>query len=125
MAGIKREHEGRIVPRVFFTKGGGLWLESMATCGADALGLDWTIDLANAKRRVGAQVALQGNLDPATLFASPEMIQQEARRVLREFAYDGSADGHVFNLGHGISQFTDPANVAALVSAVHEASRRK
>jgi uroporphyrinogen decarboxylase len=124
MAGIKREHEGRVVPRIFFTKGGGLWLESMAEMGADALGLDWTINLADAKRRVGAKVALQGNLDPLTLFAPPAVIETEARRVLAEFAEDGNADGHVFNLGHGISQFTNPAHVEALVHAVHRASAR-
>jgi uroporphyrinogen decarboxylase len=124
MAGIKRHADGRVVPRIFFTKGGGLWLESMADCGADALGLDWTINLADAKRRVGSKVALQGNLDPSTLFAPPVQIEQEARRVLREFASDGRADGHVFNLGHGISQFTDPAHVEALVNAVRRASAR-
>ncbi len=124
MAGIKREHEGRIVPRIFFTKGGGLWLESMADMGADALGLDWTINIADAKRRVGHKVALQGNLDPSTLFAAPAVIESEARRVLAEFAYDKNANGHVFNLGHGISQFTNPDHVEALVHAVHRASAR-
>jgi uroporphyrinogen decarboxylase len=124
MAGLKRTADGRVVPRIFFTKGGGLWLESMVDCGADALACDWTIDLSDAKRRVGGKVALQGNLDPSTLFAPPAIIEQEARRVLREFASDGDANGHVFNLGHGISQFTDPAHVEALVNAVHRASAR-
>jgi uroporphyrinogen decarboxylase len=125
MAGLKRTNAaGEHIPRIFFTKGGGLWLESMADCGADALGLDWTIDLGEAKRRVGHKVALQGNLDPSTLFGPPELIEREARRVLREFAFDGKADGHVFNLGHGISQFTNPAHVEALVHAVHRASTR-
>ena len=124
MAALKRHADGRVVPRIFFTKGGGLWLESMADCGADALGLDWTIHLGDAKRRVGAKVALQGNLDPSTLFAPPATIEQEAARVLGEFAADGSVDGHVFNLGHGISQFTNPAHVEALVNAVHRASAR-
>jgi uroporphyrinogen decarboxylase len=124
MAGIKREHDGRVVPRIFFTKGGGLWLESMAEMGADALGLDWTINLAEAKRRVGHKVALQGNLDPLTLFAPTAVIESEAKRVLAEFAYDKNANGHVFNLGHGISQFTDPEHVEALVHAVHRASAR-
>ncbi len=125
MAGVKRTNDqGEHVPRIFFTKGGGLWLESMATCGADALGLDWTINLGDAKRRVGTRVALQGNLDPSTLFAAPAMIEQEVRRVLREYAADGNANGHIFNLGHGISQFTDPAHVEALVHAVHRASAR-
>ena len=124
MAGIKREREGRVVPRIFFTKGGGLWLESMADMGADALGLDWTINLAEAKRRVGHKVALQGNLDPLTLFAPPPVIESEAKRVLAEFAHDKNANGHVFNLGHGISQFTNPDHVEALVHAVHRASAR-
>ncbi|MBL8522962.1 MAG: uroporphyrinogen decarboxylase [Betaproteobacteria bacterium] len=124
MAGLKRNNEGRIVPRIFFTKGGGLWLESMAEIGADALGVDWTINLADAKRRVGNKVALQGNLDPNTLFGEPATIEREAKRVLAEFAADGTADGHVFNLGHGISQFTDPAHVEALVNVVHRASAR-
>ena len=114
MAGIKRERDGRVVPRLFFTKGGGLWLESMAEMGADALGLDWTINLADAKRRVGHKVALQGNLDPLTLFAPPAVIESEAKRVLAEFSYDKNANGHVFNLGHGISQFTNPDHVEAL-----------
>ena len=121
MAGLKRENEGRVVPRIFFTKGGGLWLESMAESGADALGLDWTIHIGEAKKRVGDKVALQGNLDPLTLFAPVDVIAREAERVLSDFAYDQNATGHVFNLGHGISQFTDPAHVEALVHAVHRA----
>jgi uroporphyrinogen decarboxylase len=124
MAGLKRENEGRIVPRIFFTKGGGLWLEPMAQIGADALGLDWTIDIGEAKRRVGHQVALQGNLDPSALFGDIAAIEREAERVLAEFAYDKNATGHVFNLGHGVSQFADPAHVEALVHAVHRASAR-
>jgi uroporphyrinogen decarboxylase len=124
MAGLKRENEGRVVPRIFFTKGGGLWLEPMAQIGADALGLDWTIDIGEAKRRVGHKVALQGNLDPSTLFGDIPTIEREAERVLAEFAYDKNATGHVFNLGHGVSQFTDPAHVEALVHAVHRASAR-
>jgi len=124
MAGLKRSHDGRIVPRIFFTKGGGLWLEAMAGIGADALGVDWTVNLADAKRRVGNKVALQGNLDPNTLFGDTSTIEREAGRVLSEFSSDGNANGHVFNLGHGISQFTDPAHVEALVNAVHRASAR-
>jgi uroporphyrinogen decarboxylase len=124
MAGLKRNSEGRVVPRIFFTKGGGLWLEAMAGIGADALGVDWTVNLADAKRRVGSKVALQGNLDPTTLFGAPATIEREARRVLGEFSSDGGANGHVFNLGHGISQFTDPTHVEALVNAVHRASAR-
>jgi uroporphyrinogen decarboxylase len=124
MAGLKRAADGRIVPRVFFTKGGGLWLDAMADCGADALGLDWTVNLADAKKQVGHKVALQGNLDPNVLFGDPATIEREAARVLAEFAAGGSANGHVFNLGHGISQFTDPAHVEVLVNAVHRASAR-
>ncbi len=124
IAGLKRENEGRVVPRIFFTKGGGLWLESMAESGADALGLDWTIHIGEAKKRVGHKVALQGNLDPLTLFAPPDVIIREAERVLSDFAYDKNATGHVFNLGHGISQFSDPTHVEALVHAVHRASAR-
>ena len=118
-AGVTREAEGRVVPRIFFTKGGGLWLEPMADCGADALGLDWTIDIGAARGRVGDRVALQGNMDPAVLFSSPPAIEREARRVLASF---GRGPGHVFNLGHGISQFTPPEHVQALVEAVHRHS---
>ncbi|MBK6980296.1 MAG: uroporphyrinogen decarboxylase [Betaproteobacteria bacterium] len=119
-AGVTRTAGGRIVPRIFFTKGGGLWLESMAKAGADALGLDWTIDIGAARARVGDQVALQGNMDPAVLFSSPEAIEREAKRILASF---GTGPGHVFNLGHGISQFTPPEHVHALVEAVHRHGR--
>ena len=124
MAGLIRTRESRVVPRIFFTKGGGLWLEPMAEIGADALGVDWTVDLGEAKQRVGHKVALQGNMDPNTLFGDKPAIEREAQRVLAEFAGDGNANGHVFNLGHGISQFTDPDHVEALVNAVHRASTR-
>lgn len=117
--GLNREQEGRRVPSILFSKGGGLWLESIADSGCDAIGLDWTVDLGEARRRVGARVALQGNLDPAVLLTTPEIVRQEAERVLASF---GSGSGHVFNLGHGISQFTPPENVTALVEAVHEMS---
>jgi uroporphyrinogen decarboxylase len=114
-AGLTREAEGRVVPRIFFTKGGGLWLESMADIGADALGLDWTVDIGEARRRVGERVALQGNMDPAALFGSPASIAREAHRILERY---GTGPGHVFNLGHGVSQFTSPDHVQALVEAV-------
>jgi len=117
---LVRSHAGQIVPRIVFTKGGGLWLESLAGIGADAVGLDWTIDIGAARRRVADRVALQGNLDPAVLFAPPEAIEREASNVLAAF---GSGNGHVFNLGHGVSQFTPPEHVAALVDAVHRLSR--
>ena len=116
---VTREREGRVVPRILFTKGGGLWLEAMARSGADALGIDWQTDLGEARQRVGARVALQGNLDPMALFGTPQAIEREARRVIESF---GTGPGHVFNLGHGVSQFTPPDHVAALVEAVHAAS---
>ena len=119
VAGLTREHEGRRVPVVVFTKGGGLWLEDIAACGCDAVGVDWTIELSEARRRVGHRVALQGNLDPTVLFASPATIRAETAKVLASF---GSGPGHVFNLGHGISQFTPPDHAAALVAAVHALS---
>ena len=119
LAGITRAHEGRVVPRVLFTKGGGGWLEAMADSGADALGIDWQTSLAAARVRVGSRVALQGNLDPMALFAPPEAIEIEAARVLDDF---GIGPGHVFNLGHGVSQHTPPEHVAALVEAVHARS---
>lgn len=118
-AQLRREREGQKIPRIVFTKGGGLWLESLAQCGADALGLDWTVDIGTARARVGDRVALQGNLDPAVLLATPEVIRREAAKILAGYGY---GNGHVFNLGHGISQFTPPENVAALVDAVHSES---
>ncbi len=122
VAGLKREHGGARIPSIVFTKGGGQWLEEIAAIGCDAVGLDWTTDIGAARRRVGDRVALQGNLDPVALFAQPERIAQEAREILDAF---GPGSGHVFNLGHGISQFTPPEHVAALVNAVHEHSRKQ
>jgi uroporphyrinogen decarboxylase len=115
-SGLKHAHEGVRVPCIVFTKGGGGWLESIAAIGCEAIGLDWTVDIGLARERVGARVALQGNLDPAVLLSSPEIVQREARRVLERY---GRGDGHVFNLGHGISQFTPPDNVSALIETVH------
>lgn len=119
--GLKRESDGLRVPNIVFTKGGGLWLEAIADIGCDAVGLDWTIDIGDARRRVGDKVALQGNLDPSVLFASPEIITAEVDKILKSF---GNGSGHVFNLGHGISQFSPPENAAALVEAVHRLSRQ-
>jgi uroporphyrinogen decarboxylase len=119
LAGLTRRHEGRNVPRVLFTKGGGQWLEAMADSGADALGIDWQTHLGEARRRVGHKVALQGNLDPMALFGTPAAIEREAQRVLASF---GDGPGHVFNLGHGVSQHTPPEHVQALVEAVHARS---
>ena len=121
IGGLTREHESRRVPVILFTKGGGQWLELMAESGADALGLDWTVNLGRARQRVGGQVALQGNFDPAALFGTPESVRAEVRRILHSY---GEGSGHVFNLGHGISQHTDPENVQALVDAVREYSAR-
>jgi len=119
--GLTREHDGATIPSIVYTKGAGLWLESIAAIGCDAIGLDWTIDIGAARRRVGDQVALQGNLDPAVLFSGPDTIRAEVGKVLRSY---GPGNGHVFNLGHGISQFTQPDNAAAMVAAVHELSRQ-
>jgi uroporphyrinogen decarboxylase len=124
---LKREHDGRRVPRIVFTKGGGPWLEEIAACGADVVGLDWTIGLRRARERTGDRVALQGNLDPNVLFAPPDTVRAEARAVLDAFGPQQIGErcgGHVFNLGHGISQHTPPDSVAALVDEVHTHSKR-
>lgn len=117
--GLIREHEGRKIPVILFTKGGGQWLESMADTGADALGLDWTTDIGAARRRVGDMVALQGNMDPSVLYASPARIREEVKVILDGF---GRGNGHVFNLGHGIHQFVDPENAKAFLQAIAELS---
>lgn len=119
VAGLEREHEGRRVPVILFTKGGGAWLEAISESGCDAVGVDWTTDLNDARKRVGHRVALQGNLDPIALFARPQHIREAARSVLDDF---GSGSGHVFNLGHGVLPQTDPEHVAALAQAVRELS---
>jgi len=119
--GLTRQKDSERIPVIVFTKGGGLWLEAIADIGCDAMGLDWTIDIGEARRRVGDKVALQGNLDPSILFASPEVISKEVDKILSSY---GNGSGHVFNLGHGISQFTPPENAAALVEAVHKLSRQ-
>jgi uroporphyrinogen decarboxylase len=120
---LQREKDGVRIPAVVFTKGGGLWLEQIADIGADAVGLDWTVDLKRARALVGDKVALQGNLDPAILFASPEQIRAEVERTLTAYGKPSAGSGHVFNLGHGISQFTPPESVSAMVEAVHSFSR--
>ena len=117
--GLTREAQGRRVPVILFTKGGGAWLEGMAETGCDALGVDWTLDLADARSRVGERVALQGNLDPCVLYAAPERIREEVARVLASY---GSGPGHVFNLGHGIHPDIDPEHAGVMVEAVHELS---
>lgn len=119
--GLIREHEGRSVPVILFTKGGGLWLEKMAATGCDALGLDWTLNIGEARRRVGDKVALQGNMDPAVLYASPKTIRNEVQRILTDF---GDHPGHVFNLGHGITPEVDPEHARAFIEAVVELSAK-
>jgi len=118
--GLTREADGRRVPVILFTKGGGQWLEMMADTGADALGLDWTTDIGDARARVGERVALQGNLDPSTLYASPQTIRRNVAEILESY---GRGSGHVFNLGHGIHPEIPPEHAAAMVEAVHELSR--
>jgi len=121
VSGLTREADGRKVPVILFTKGGGQWLEAMAATGCDALGLDWTTDLKDARARVGQRVALQGNLDPCVLYSAPERIRAEVETVLESF---GAGSGHVFNLGHGIHPDVDPEHVAVLVEAVHSGSKK-
>jgi uroporphyrinogen decarboxylase len=122
---LKREADGRRVPHIVFTKGGGPWLEAIGKLGADVVGVDWTIHLGAARSRVGDGVALQGNLDPNVLFAGPEAIRSEVARTLASFhaGKPTTRNGHVFNLGHGISQHAPANDVGALVDAVHELSR--
>jgi uroporphyrinogen decarboxylase len=119
IAGLLREHGGARVPAILFTKGAGLPFGALAASGADALGLDWLTDLGVVRAQVGERVALQGNLDPAALYAGPEAIRREVGRVLASF---GHGDGHVFNLGHGIRPDVDPGHVGELVAAVHALS---
>ena len=119
--GLMREADGRVVPRIVFTKGGALWLEAQAEVGADALGLDWAVDIGEARRRVGDKVALQGNLDPAVLLSTPGAIEKEVASILARY---GKGSGHVFNLGHGITQWTPPENAAAMLEAVRNMSKQ-
>jgi uroporphyrinogen decarboxylase len=133
LAQLKRSHDGAVIPRIVFTKGGGLWLSEMASLDCEALGLDWTVNLGQARALVAGQSggpgkALQGNIDPNVLFAPPAAIDEQVRGVLESFGTphtDASVPGptHIFNLGHGISQYTPPEHVQALVEAVHTHSR--
>ncbi len=118
--GLNREVDGRRIPVTLFTKGGGQWLEMIADTGCDAVGLDWTTNIGDARQRIGDRVALQGNMEPSMLYASPERIREEAEWILKDF---GPHPGHVFNLGHGVTPQVDPEHVAALVKAVHDISR--
>jgi uroporphyrinogen decarboxylase len=122
---LLREHEGQRIPHIVFTKGGGLWLEEIADAGPDVVGIDWTVNLGTARRRIGHRVAIQGNLDPAVLFAPAEHIYKAVAGAIASFGAGADAVGHVFNLGHGISQHTPPEAVAALVDAVHALSGPK
>jgi uroporphyrinogen decarboxylase len=126
------DEEGRVigqtrvkVPTIVFTKGGGLWLEQIAATGCDGVGVDWTVNLGQARARVGERCAIQGNLDPMVLMSSPEQIRGEVLKTLESFGVPESGVGHVFNLGHGISQFTPPESVTALVETVHAYSREQ
>lgn len=119
VSNLTKENEGRKVPCIVFTKNGGQWLEAIAESSADAVGLDWTIDIGEARRRIGANVALQGNMDPTMLYASPKAIRKEVGTILKAF---GKGEGHVFNLGHGITPQVNPDHVSAFVEAVHELS---
>ena len=121
VGGLAREQGGQKVPVILFTKGGCQWLEDIADTGADALGIDWSTDLAMARKRVGDRVALQGNLDPAILYAKPDIIYEKVGKVLQQY---GPGPGHVFNLGHGINPDVKPENVAAMINAVHQISER-
>jgi uroporphyrinogen decarboxylase len=133
LAQLKREHAGVRIPRIVFTKGGGLWLQEMGQLDCDVLGLDWTVNLGKARALVGGHKALQGNIDPNVLFAQAPQIEAEVIKVLESFGAphraaasspDATGPTHIFNLGHGISQYTPPENVAALVQAVHSHSRK-
>ena len=125
---LVRTHEGATIPRIVFTKGGGLWLQEMADLDCEVLGVDWTVNLGHARAQVGDRKALQGNLDPNVLFAPPAKVQAEAVELLDSFGVPhrgpGQGPSHIFNLGHGISQHTPPEHVQALVEAVHAHSRK-
>ncbi len=119
--GLTREAEGRPVPVILFTKGASPWLELIADTGCHAVGVDWTVDIGQARRRIGGRVALQGNMDPAILRAPAAVIEAEVEAILTSF---GSANGHVFNLGHGITPDIDPHKAGLFVDAVHRLSEK-
>lgn len=119
VAGIKPDASGNKIPVILFTKGGGLWVEQIAMSGCEAIGVDWTVDIGSVRSRTGNAVAIQGNLDTAVLYSTPQVIRQEVGKVLESY---GKGNGHIFNLGHGIHPGIDPENVAVLVEAVHELS---
>jgi len=117
---LHREYEGQTIPVTLFTKGGGQWIELIADTGCNGVGLDWTLSIDEARKRVGDKVALQGNLDPNVLYAAPETIREHAKQLINKF---GNHTGHVFNLGHGIHQTVNPDHLKVLVDAVHEFGR--
>lgn len=119
--GLIKEHDGRKVPVILFTKNGGLWLEDIAATGCDAVGLDWTIEISEARKRVGDKVALQGNMDPTMLYAGHDAIRDEVERILASY---GRGPGHIFNLGHGITPEVDPEHAGTFIRAVHELSAK-
>ncbi|MCX4026461.1 uroporphyrinogen decarboxylase [Endozoicomonas sp. SM1973] len=118
--GLIKQQDGQPVPVILFTKNGGQWLEKIAATGCTAVGLDWTTEINNARARIGDKVALQGNMDPCVLYASPKRIREEVATILKAY---GNGSGHVFNLGHGIHQFVKPEHAGAFVEAVHELSQ--
>ena len=124
---VHKTFDGDTIPRIVFTKGGGLWMSEMQTLDCDVLGMDWSVNLGKARAQLGATHAIQGNLDPNVLFASPEQVAEQAKAVLDSFGQPHMAQGkgptHIFNLGHGISQFTPPENVTVLVDTVHSHSK--
>ena len=119
--GLIREHNGRVIPVILFTKNGGQWLQAIADTGATAIGLDWTTDISSARRQVGDRVALQGNMDPTMLYASPQRIREEVSSILEGY---GNGSGHVFNLGHGITPEVNPENARVFIESVHELSAK-
>lgn len=119
--GLTKNNDGRKVPSIIFTKGGALWLEAQAEIGADCLGLDWAVDIGSARKRVGKKVALQGNLDPVILLSHPAAIEKEVATILASY---GHGNGHIFNLGHGIMQWTPPENAEAFLQTVNSISRK-
>jgi len=124
VAGLQREKEGRKVPVILFTKGGGQWLEPMIATGADALGLDWTTSLSTARQQVNGRVALQGNLDPATLYGSNAEIEKAVKAMLDDAYAHGEKTGYIANLGHGITQWVNPTQPQVFIDTVHEYSAK-
>ncbi|OGO91332.1 MAG: uroporphyrinogen decarboxylase [Coxiella sp. RIFCSPHIGHO2_12_FULL_44_14] len=119
--GIQRTHHAEKIPLIFFTKNAGLWLKSIANAGCDAVGIDWTVDIAKARRMIGATVALQGGLDPMALYGTPQSVRLAVKKILQDF---GDSSGHVFNLGHGVDKETPIENVSAMVAAVREFGKK-